>query len=121
LVSVQLPPSGAPGRGLAKLPATRYNRGMLETLLPCAPKLWATTPAPDHPPLLEQLATLRLENAALRTQNAVLQERIRELEARLGQNSANSSRPPSSDPTHVLPKQRAVLQSSSPPSLLPAG
>jgi transposase len=81
---------------------------MLETLLPCAPELWATTPAPDHPPLLEQMATLRLENAALRTQNAVLQERIRELEARLGQNSAKPSRPPSSDPPHVLPKQRAV-------------
>jgi hypothetical protein len=46
------PPVLGPGRGLAKLPATRYNRGMLETLVPCALELWATTPAPDHPPLL---------------------------------------------------------------------
>jgi transposase len=51
----------------------------------------------DPAPLLEQLATLRLDNATLRTQNAALQERVRELEARLGQNSSNSSRPPSSD------------------------
>jgi transposase len=76
----------------------RYNRGMSMLLLPLAPELSATTPAPDPAPLLEELATLRLENAALRTENAVLHERVRELEARLGQTSANSSRPPSSDP-----------------------
>jgi transposase len=56
------------------------------------------------------LATLRLENAALRAQNAVLQQRIRELEARLGQDSSNSSRPPSSDPPQA-PRQRQVLPS----------
>jgi transposase len=44
------------------------------------------------------MATLQLENAALRAENAVLQQRIRELEARLGQHSLNSLRPPSSDP-----------------------
>jgi transposase len=63
---------------------------MIETTWP----VWALDPAP----LLEQLAALRRENAALRAENAVLQERVRELEARLGQNSTNSSRPPSSDP-----------------------
>jgi len=67
-------------------------------LLPLAAEPAATTPAPDPAPLLEERATLRRENAALRTENAVLHERIRELEARLGQTSANSSRPPSSDP-----------------------
>src|SRR5215208_7002550 len=67
-------------------------------LLPLAADLAATTPAPDLAPLLEELATLRRENAALRTENSVLHERIRGLEARLGQTSANSSRPPSSDP-----------------------
>src|SRR5262249_50566675 len=58
--------------------------------------------------LLEELATLRLENAALRVAHAALRveigalhERVRELEARLGQTSANSSRPPSSDPPHA--------------------
>ncbi len=68
---------------------------MIETTVPLAPELWATLPAPEPAPLLEQLATLRLENAALRAQNAVLQERIHDLEAALAQNSANSSRPPS--------------------------
>ena len=77
---------------------------MIETTLPRAPDLWATVPAPDPAPLLEQVATLRLENAALRAQNADLQARIRELEARLGQNSSNSSRPPSSDPPQAPQK-----------------
>src|SRR3954453_12895388 len=67
---------------------------MIETTLPRAPDLWAMVPAPDSAPLLELLATLRQENAALRAENAALHERIRELEARLGQTSANSSRPP---------------------------
>src|SRR5438105_8976298 len=80
---------------------------MIETTLPRAPDRWATVPAPDPAPLLEQVATLRLENAALRAQNAALQERIRDLEARLGQNSSNASCPPSTDPPHVPPRQRA--------------
>jgi transposase len=80
---------------------------MIETPVRLAPELWATVPAPDPAPLLEQLATLRLENAALRAENAVLQARVRELEARLGQNSSNSSRSPSSDPPQVPPKRRA--------------
>src|SRR5262249_430292 len=73
----------------------------------------ATTRSPDLAPLWEALATLRLENAALRTENAalraesaVLHERVRELEARLGQNSTNSSRPPSSDPPQAPAKRR---------------
>jgi transposase len=83
-------------------------------LPPPAPELAATTPAPDPAPLLEELATLRLENAALclengalRAESAVLQERVRELEARLGQTSANSSRPPSSDPPQAPPRPKA--------------
>jgi len=44
--------------------------------------------------LQEQVAALQRENAALR--------------ARLGQNSSNFSRPLSSDPPNILPKQRAV-------------
>ncbi len=82
-------------------------------LLPRAAEPPAPTPAPDLAPLLEELATLRLENtalriekAALRAENAVLHERVRELEARLGQNSANSSRPPSSDPPQAAAKRR---------------
>jgi transposase len=81
---------------------------MMETTRPRAPALWATVPAPDQPPLLEQLATLRLENAALCAENAVLQARVRELEARLGQNSSNSSRRPSSDMPQALRKRRVA-------------
>ena len=51
---------------------------------------------------------LQLENAALGTTTAALQERIRELEARLGQNSSHSSRPPSPDPRQALPRQEAL-------------
>jgi transposase len=45
-----------------------------------------------------ELAAVRAENAALRAATDRLQARVQELEARLGQNSTNSSRPPSSDP-----------------------
>ena len=53
-------------------------------------------------------AALRLANAALRAENAVLHERVRELEARLGQNSSNSSRPPSSDPPQAPARPKAL-------------
>ena len=44
----------------------------------------------------------------LQTQVAALQERIHDLEIRLGQDSSNSSRPPSSDPPQApKPRQRA--------------
>jgi hypothetical protein len=89
---------------------------MLETLARCAPELWATTPAPEHASLPEQLATLRLESAALRAQNTILHARIRELEARLGQNSCNASRPPASDQPHAPAKRRAVCAASIDPN-----
>ena len=38
---------------------------MIETTLPLAPDLWARVPAPDHVSPSEELATLRLENAAI--------------------------------------------------------
>jgi transposase len=83
-------------------------------LLPQAAEPAAMTPAPDLAPLLGELAALRranaalrTENAALRAENAVLNERVRELEARLGQTSANSSRPPSSDPPQAPARPKA--------------
>src|SRR5262245_52172655 len=90
------------------------------TMAPRAAEPAATTRSPEPVPLLEELATLHRENAALRTENTalraenaalqaesvVLHERVRELEARLGQNSANSSRPPSSDPPRAPGKRR---------------
>jgi transposase len=90
---------------------------MSVTLLPLATEPARTTRPPDPVPLWEELATLRQENAALRTENAALRvengalhERIRELVARLGQTSANSARPPSSDPPE------APARPKSPPS-----
>src|SRR5438128_2281792 len=86
---------------------------MIETMLPRAPDLWATVPAPNLAALLEQVVPLRRENAALRVknaalcvENAALRERVQELAARLGQTSANSSRPPSSDPPQAPAKRR---------------
>src|SRR5688572_10415764 len=76
-------------------------------LLPLAAEPAAKTSAPDPAPLLEELATLRRENAALRAQHVALQERIRDLDARLGQTSANSSRPPSSDPPQAPARPKA--------------
>ena len=80
---------------------------MIDTTLPLAPELWATVPAPEPASVPQQLATLRQENVARRAENAALQERIRELEARLGQNSSTSSRPPSTDPRQAPPRPKA--------------
>ncbi len=59
------------------------------TDLPLPPEIWAATPC------------------AAQALIVALQERIRELEARLGQTSANSSRPPSSDPPQAPPRPKA--------------
>src|SRR5215210_2554378 len=87
---------------------------MIATTLLRAPDPGAPGPVADLAAFLEQVAALRRENAALRTENAAvraenaaLQERVRELEARLGQNSANSSRPPSSDPPQAPVRPKA--------------
>ncbi len=46
---------------------------------------------------------VRTAHAALMAENAALRERLARLEARLGQNSQNSSRPPSTDPPWTPP------------------
>jgi len=55
---------------------------------------------------------LRAENAALRARVAELEARLAELEARVGQNSTNSSRPPSSDAPWSKPKRKPPEESS---------
>src|SRR3954468_8053769 len=77
---------------------------MIEMASPLASARWEPLPATDPAALLEQVATLRLENAALRAQHVALPARIRELEARLAQTSPNSSGPPSSDPPRLRPE-----------------
>ena len=64
-------------------------RSMERTGLPLPPEIWAATPG------------------AAQTLIVALQERIRELEAQLGQNSSNSSRPPSMDPLEAPPRPKA--------------
>src|SRR3954465_2916042 len=59
------------------------------TELPLPTDIWAATPC------------------AAQALIVALQERIRELEARLGQDSSNSSRPPSSDPPQAPARPKA--------------
>jgi transposase len=60
------------------------------TALPLPPEIWAETPPAAQALIVAQ------------------QERIRDLEARLGQTSANSSRPPSSDPPEAPARPKAT-------------
>ena len=64
------PPAREPGRQLAPRTGTRYNSGMIEMPVLLSPPVWPSAPTLDPAPLLEQMATLRLENAALRAGNA---------------------------------------------------
>jgi transposase len=57
---------------------------------------WVTPTTLDEAVVL--LRALWEENVALRVENAALRERVVDLEARVAQDSTNSSRPPSSDP-----------------------
>jgi transposase len=77
-------------------------RGLPQTLGEAWALLWAQA---------ETIATLEAENTALRMELAALRAevdrlraQVQELTARLGQNSSNSSKPPSSDPPHHPPR-----------------
>lgn len=77
----------------------------MEATTPLPPEIWAQTPVAAQSLILAQQAELVALRALLATvqeqfeqQLAALQARVQELEARLAQNSTNSSRPPSSDP-----------------------
>src|ERR671910_2154248 len=80
-----------------------------------APSDEVATPAA----LAEENARLRTENAALQETIAVLLARVAELERRLGLNSSNSGKPPSSDGLHKPkrePRTRSLRQPSGKPS-----
>src|ERR671927_1395044 len=64
---------------------------MERTDLPLPPEIWAATPCAAQALILAQ------------------RERIRDLETRLGQHSANSSRPPSADPPQAPARPKAPL------------
>jgi transposase len=79
-----------------------------------APSDEAATPAA----LVEENARLRAENAALQETIAVLLARVAELERRLGLNSSNSGKPPSSDGLHKPrrePRTRSLRERSGKP------
>ena len=79
-----------------------------------APSDEAATPAA----LAEENGQLRAENAALQETIAVLLARVAELERRLGLNSSNSGRPPSSDGLHKPkrePRTRSLRERSGKP------
>ena len=69
------------------------------------------------PIVVAYLAALEAAVLTLSTANATLTARVAELEARLGQNSTNSSRPPSSDP----PGRRPAAPRPSPSGRRPGG
>ena len=61
------------------------------------------------PPLaVAYLAALEAAVAALATENRLLAEQVAVLQAQLGQNSSNSSRPPSSDPPCGAPAPKPM-------------
>lgn len=63
----------------------------------------------------EEIARLRAENATLRQTVAALTAHVAELERRLGLNSSNSGKPPSSDGLKKPPRTKSLRESSDKP------
>ena len=73
-------------------------------LLGVSPDDWAKTPESVQLALLSLLDIVRSQSARLREHETLL----RELQAKLGQSSRNSSKPPSSDPPSAPPRPPRV-------------
>src|SRR5689334_13785311 len=68
---------------------------------------WAATPPAVRAFIRACLLTVQFQQqqiAQLQQANAALQQRVADLEARLGQHSQNSSKPPSADPPNARPR-----------------
>ena len=76
----------------------------------------ADTPSRDDSPAsgigVAVIESLRSENALLRSENAALMARLSELERRLGLNSSNSGKPPSSDGLKKPPRVSSLREST---------
>ena len=84
-----------------------------------APRTAPSDEAATLAALAEENARLRAGNAALQETIAVLLARVAELEHRLGLNSSNSGKPPSSDGLHKPkrePRTRSLRERSGKPS-----
>ena len=69
--------------------------------------------SPDTAAVLEAVNTaLQAQNTTLRALNAALTARVAELERRLGLNSTNSGKPPSSDGLQKPPRTRSLREAS---------
>jgi transposase len=67
--------------------------------------------------LASERATLAAQNDTMRRENATLVARVAELERRLGLNSSNSSKPPSTDGlSKKLPRTRSLRERSNKPA-----
>jgi len=75
-----------------------------------------TPPEPTREELLAVISAQAAQIAALLAENAALRARITELERRLGLNSSNSSKPPSSDGLKKPVRVRSLRERSKKPS-----
>jgi transposase len=78
-------------------------------------KVWVTPPVDDTTPpaILEAFARYEAIIAELRAENAALVARVAELERRLGLDSSNSGKPPSSDGLKKKPSRTSSLRERS--------
>ena len=88
----------------------QYISGMDAVAPPLPPTIWAARPSAGSALIL----ALQAQVVALQTEVAALHAHRRELQARLGQDSSNSSRPPSAslvpNPTSCAERSMAAAQ-----------
>jgi transposase len=68
--------------------------------------------AAENARLREENAQLRAENVELRAMMAAVRDEVAELKRQVGQNSRNSSKPPSSDPPFAKPAPKSLRRKS---------
>ena len=84
----------------------QYISGMDAVAPPLPPDIWDALPAEGRRALT---LAVQAQVVALQTEAAALHVHCRELQARLGQNSSNSSQPPSAAPPHAPRKRKRQM------------